>query len=109
MEIREYLELLLKLRKSSGNGKAAHGPTPWLFDGCRSRASVAGQGLAPASMSDTPGQHSSIHSVSEQIQGVEGPAIPWIILLYLNNLSFSHFPTCISAFTTASSTGDPAH
>lgn len=53
--------------------------------------------------------HSSVHSVSQQIQRVEGPTIPWIILLYLNNLSFSHFPTCISAFTTASSTGDPAH
>lgn len=97
----------MKLRKSFGNGKAAHGLTLWLFDGCRSRASMAGQGLAPAS--DTPQQHSSIQSVSQQIQTVEEATVLWIILLYLNNLSFSHFPTCISAFTTASSTGDPAH
>lgn len=97
----------MKLRKSFGNGKAAHGLTLWLFDGCRSRASVAGQGLAPASISDTPQQHSSIQSVFQLIQAVD--TIPWIILLYLNNLSFSQFPTCVSAFTTASSTGDPAH
>lgn len=48
-------------------------------------------------------------TLSQQIQRVEEPATPWIILLYLNNLSFSHFPTCISAIKTASSTGDPAH
>lgn len=59
----KYLELLLKLRKSFGNGKAAHGLTLWLFDG-RPRASVAGQGLAAASMSHTPQQHSGIQSVS---------------------------------------------
>lgn len=108
LEIREYLEFLLKLRKSFGNGKAAHGPTLWLFDGCRSRASVAGQGLAAAPMSDTPGS-TAASTPSQQTQRGEGPAIPWIIPLSLNNLSFSHFPTCISAFTTASSTGDPAH